>query len=254
MWYAFSIRMHNNSFFKRVIRKIRKLAGLKDDADNAEFVKRYAPGKSFADIGCMWGVNGFFSFLAEDTGATKVVAVDVYPESEKFLKERARRNSGIRFVHGDINLVETTDTIGMCDIVFCSGVLYHTPDPVHLLTRLRAICGQILILNTASIPEIPGIKNAAVFYPFLDKRRRKIWNNGIGSQKAITGPYEPESGYGNWFWGMTPSAIESMLRCAGFETVERYVSPFRCVFVCKTTPIQFVLYPESGPPQKAATH
>lgn len=233
--------MRNNSFFKRVIRKGRKLAGLKyDDADNAELVKRYAPGKSFADIGCMWGVDGFFSFLAQDHGAVRVVAVDVYPESTKFAEERAKRNSRIRFVRGDINLPEITDAIGVCDVVFCSGVLYHTPDPVHLLTRLRAICSQTLILNTASIPEMPGIRNGAVFYPFVDERQRKMWNKGIGSQKAITGPYEPESGYGNWFWGMTPSAIESMLRCAGFEAVERYVSPFHCVLVCRTTPIKFV--------------
>lgn len=244
MWYTFSVRMRNNSFFKRVIRKTRKLAGLEDDADNAELVKKHAVGKSFADIGCMWGVNGFFSFLAEESGATKVVAVDIYPESKEFSDEKQKRNSRIQFVHGDINLFETTEKIGVCDVVFCSGVLYHTPDPVHLLMRLRALCGQTLILNTASIPEIPGIKNAAVFYPFLDRGQRKIWNQGIGSQKAITGPYEPESGYGNWFWGMTPSAIESMLRCAGFEVTERHVFPFRSVFVCKTVPLQFVA--ESG--------
>ncbi|MBI4224905.1 MAG: methyltransferase domain-containing protein [Candidatus Sungbacteria bacterium] len=248
MFYTLRVRARNNSFLKRAVRKTKKIIGVKDASsdffDNAALVKKYTPGKSFADIGCMWGVDGFFSFLAEENGAAKVMSVDIYPESAKFSEEKERRNSKIQFVQGDINLPDVTDTIGICDVVFCSGVLYHTPDPVHMLTRLRVICGETLILNTASIPEMPGIRNAAVFYPFLNAKQRKIWNRHIGSQKGITGPYEPESGYGNWMWGMTPSAIESMLQCAGFKVQERYISPFRSVFVCKTIPIQFVA--ESG--------
>ncbi len=248
MFYTLKIRALNHPFLKRVIRKGKKLAGFKnttnDSFDNAALIRKYISGKSFADIGCMWGIDGFFSFFAEEHGAANVVAVDVYPESEKFMEEKKRRNSKIRFVQGDINLPEVMDAIGVCDVVFCSGVLYHTPDPIHLLLRLRAICGETLILNTAAIPEVHGLRNAAIFYPFLDASQRKIWNRKMGSQKGITEPYEPESGYGNWFWGMTPSAIESMLKCAGFEVQERYIFPFRCVFVCKTIPIQFVA--ESG--------
>jgi hypothetical protein len=110
--------------------------------------------------------------------------------------------------------------------------------------RLRAITKEILILNTASIPEMKGVKNGGVFYPFLDESQRKIWNRKMGSQKAITGPYEPEEGYGNWFWGMTPSLIESLLKTAGFEVIERHIYNFRAVFVCKTTSAKF--FAESG--------
>lgn len=188
----------------------------------------------------MWGVDGSNSFLAEESGATDVKAVDVYPASEKFLEERKARNSSVQFVRGDINLPETSEKLGMPDVVLCSGVLYHTPDPFRLLTRLRAICKETLILNTQSIPEMHGIRNAAVFYPYLSEEQRRIWDRGVGNQKAIRGPYEPENGYGNWFWGMTPSSIESMLRCAGFEVKERFVSPFTCTFVCRAVAPQFV--------------
>lgn len=245
MLYKLKIRMgKRRSLVQRAIHKLKRLISSRKDVDNATLVKKYAAGKSFADIGAMWGVNGLYAFMAEEQGATRVVAVDVYPESREFLAEKEKRRSSVQFVRGDINLLETTEKIGVCDVVLCAGVLYHTPDPVHLLTRLRAICGETLILNTASIPEIPGIRNAAVFYPFLDAKQRKIWNQRIGSQKGITGPYEPESGYANWMWGMTPSAVESLLKCAGFEPQERYISPFRSVFVCKTIPMQFVA--ESG--------
>ncbi|GEM_PF-3246753 len=240
MFYKTSVLVRYNPFMKKIIRRVKKAFGWNDPTIgiNASLVRKYAPGKSFADIGALWGVNGLNSFIAEESGAKKVVAVDVYPASPKFLEEKMKRNSRIEFVQGDINLASTVAKIGTIDVVLCSGVLYHTPDPIHLLTRLRAITGDTLILNTASIPDVPGMKNVGVFYPFLEENQRKIWNIGSGMQKAITGPYEPEEGYGNWFWGMTPSLIESMLNCAGFEVKERFISSILTVYVCKVTEVK----------------
>ncbi|MDA2916134.1 class I SAM-dependent methyltransferase [Nitrospinae bacterium AH_259_B05_G02_I21] len=208
-------------------------------------IKKYASGKSFADIGCMWGVNGFFSFLAEECGAKRVVGVDIYPESEEFLREKNKRNSTVEFVQGDIHLQETISKIGLCDVVFSSGVLYHSPNPPDTLFKLRLICDQRLILCTELIPEMPGIRNAAIFYPFLDESQRRIWNyRGKGKRTAITVPYEPEQGYANWFWGFSPSCVESMLELAGFKVEERYIMPFMGYFVCRTTTAKFL--PVSG--------
>lgn len=247
MFYKLKLRVLNHKFLKRVIRKTQKILhiknGISDTFENGALVRKYAPGKSFADIGAMWGVDGLNTFIAEEVGAIRSVAVDVYPESKKFIEEKKKKNSKVEFIQGDINSETTTKKIGAVDVVLCAGVIYHTPDPSHMLSRLRAITKDILILNTASIPEMP-IKNSAVFYPFLPENQRKLWNRGIGSQKAITGPYEPQEGYANWFWGMTPSCIESLLKCAGFEVIERFVFSFRTVYVCKTAPVQFS--PESG--------
>jgi len=140
--------------------------------------------------------------------------------------------------------METRSEIGNCDVVLCSGVLYHTPDPFHLLLSLHSICKERLILNTASIPEMYGIRNASIFYPYLSDNQRQIWKMGFGEQKAITRPYEPESGYGNWFWGFTPSALRSMLKCSGFEIEKEYISSFKCIFICKVVSTKFVA--ESG--------
>ncbi|MEP7076802.1 MAG: class I SAM-dependent methyltransferase [Acidobacteriota bacterium] len=244
MIYKLSVLARNNRFLGKIIARASNVAGKKPVAKNADLIRQNVKGKSFADIGCMWGINGLNSFIAEDAGASEVVGVDVYSASEEFLEEKKRRNSAIRFVQGDINSAETTEAIGKMDVVLCGGVLYHTPDPVHLLSRLRAICKETLILNTRSIPEMRGLKNAAVFYPYLEAKQRKIWDLGMGAQKAITGPYEVESGYGNWFWGMTPSCVEALLKCAGFEVRERYVQPFECAFVCSAIDIQFL--PEAG--------
>jgi len=99
-------------------------------------------------------------------------------------------------------------------------------------------------LKTQLIPEIPGIRNAAVFYPFLDKQQRKLYDRGAGIQKAITEDYDPESGYGNWFWGPSPSCVVSMLACAGFKVEKSYINPFHGCFVCKAASVTFM--PVSG--------
>ena len=173
-----------------------------------ELIQKYAIGKTFADIGCMWGVNGGFSFFAEGCGAKRVVGVDIYPATKQFAVEHSRLNSSVQFVLGDINESDTLRQIGTTNIVFCSGVLYHMPDPFSLLVRLRSICDELLILRSQLVPEMPGLRNTAIFYPMLDEAHRNLFKTGIGIQKAIAGPYEPESGYDNWFWGLTPSCVE----------------------------------------------
>ena len=200
-------------------------------------------GQTVLELGPL---EGGHSYQLEKAGAKSVLAIEA--NTRAYLKCLIAKEllgmQRVRFLCGDF-MEYLRQSPPRFDFVLCSGVLYHTPDPFRLLTRLRAICKETLILNTQSIPEMHGVRNAAVFYPFLPEEQRRIWDRGVGNQKAIRGPYEPESGYGNWFWGMTPSSIESMLRCAGFEVQERFVSPFSCTFVCGAVPTQFVA--ESGP-------
>ena len=202
------------------------------DQIRSELIKKYVKGKSFADIGCMWRVNGYFSFLAEEYGAKKVIAVDINPPSEKFITRKNTTNSRIEFIKGDINSQKVINTIGSVDVVFCSGVLYHNPNPLFFLTNLKTICKEILILASVTIPEIGGLRNTAIFYPFLDKKQRNIWNLGV-EQKGISEPYKSEYSYANWFWGLSPSCIESMLKYVGFQILERYIRPFQVFFVCQ---------------------
>ena len=50
-------------------------------------------GRCCADIGCMWGVNGEYAFIAEEAGATTVKAVDLFgptPESNRLTASGGR--------------------------------------------------------------------------------------------------------------------------------------------------------------------
>jgi SAM-dependent methyltransferase len=200
-----------------------------------EYIRRHAPGKSFADIGCLWGVNGEYAFLAEEAGATRVVGVDVFGPTPEFEEKKRARGSGVEFVLGDISSVETVRRIGQVDVVFCAGVLYHHPSPFDLLVALRRICGETLILRTSTIPEVRGLPNAAVYFPMLDAKARELWklkSLGVLHQAGISNDFQPGEGYGNWFWGLTPSCLESLLKTAGFRVDFRATEAFAQTVVC----------------------
>src|SRR5687767_1491588 len=78
-------------------------------------IRRYAPGKSFADIGCMWGVNGEYAFVAEEAGAIRVKAVDVFGPTPEFEEKRHSRQSRVEFILGDITRAGTLASIGVVD-------------------------------------------------------------------------------------------------------------------------------------------
>jgi len=185
----------------RVARKGRSVGNY---ADLPGYIQRYAPGKSFVDIGCMWGVNGEYAFLAEAAGATTIKGVDVFGPTPEFEQRKADSGSAVEFILGDAGQPATIERVGVMDVVFCAGVLYHHPSPFDLLVALRRMCGETLILRSSTIPEIPGLPNAAVYWPGMSPKDRKLWNLsslGVHCQVGITDGFEADQGYGNWFWG-----------------------------------------------------
>jgi hypothetical protein len=199
-----------------------------------ELVSRYAPGRSFADIGCMWSVDGAIAFHAEASGATPVTGADLMGPSERFQAERRRRASQVRFVQGDVHDPATIERIGVHDVVWCSGVIYHAPHPLLTLERLREITGDVLILASETLPEVPGLPQACVFYPGLTDRERRAYSRAPGGPAlGVTTPFDHERGYGNWYWGITPSALAGMTRTAGFDVLERRTTPLHTTLVAR---------------------
>ena len=216
---------------RRLARVLRVRPSLPDRY--RELIARHAPGGSFADIGCMWNVDGAYAFHALDQGATDAVGVDLMPATEKFLARNRARGDRVRFVNGDINDHGVVAALGTFDTVFCSGVLYHVPNPVFTLQQLHRICGSTLILVSATIPELPW-PQGAVYLPFLDERQRRSINFRTRYLKmGLDSAFVAEQGYANWFWGLTPTCVEAMARSAGFEVSERYRHRHAVCLVCQ---------------------
>jgi len=220
------------TLWRRLTRQERRTKSAMD------LVRELVPGKSFADIGCMWNVDGAYSFAAEECGARSVIGVDVIAPTPEFERKRRERGSKIAFIQGDGVSPAVMERIGRADVVLCAGVLYHHPSPYHLLVSLRELCGETLILGSATIPESRAMRQAAVYYPQLSEKDRRVWDASRcygGTRWAINIPYDPAVGYSNWFWGMTPSCITAMVETAGFRVDEVHaLQPFARVFVCRT--------------------
>ncbi|MBW3653811.1 MAG: class I SAM-dependent methyltransferase [Actinobacteria bacterium] len=182
-------------------------------------IAQHVAGRSFLDVGCMWSIDGALCFAAEDAGAASVTGVDVMGPTERFSAERARRNSAVRFVQGDVHEPATIAEIGRHDVVWCSGVLYHAPHPLLTLERLRELTGATLLLATETIAETPGRRDTCVIAPSQDEHP---------NAEPATGP---GAGYGPWYWGISPSALRTMLKLTGFAVAEEHRTPFHVTVV-----------------------
>ncbi len=211
----------------RIRRRLRPV-----EAPREELIRRFAAGKRFADIGCMWNVDGELCFVAEHSGATAVTGVDIMAPTDRFKASLAGRRSLVRFVQGDIH---EPGLIEPHDVVWCSGVLYHAPHPLLTLERLRAITASTLILATETIPDVPGLAQACVFLPGLNAPDRRLHAAARPGAVAlgVTTPFDPAQSYGAWWWGISRSALRGMLLATGFEVVEEYGDALHATIVAR---------------------
>ena len=174
----------------------------------------------------MWSLAGQIAFWAEEAGATNVTLVDAVDPSDEFLAEHTRRNSKVTYIQADLHEPASIELIGPHDVVWCTGVLYHTPHPFLQVEHLRRLTQEKLVLGTHVIPEVPGFPGASVFYPLLEDSARDAYGSVYDDQlrMAVKQPFsfEPGHEYANWWWGLTPSALRAMISLAGLEIIEEY--------------------------------
>ncbi|KAA3664449.1 MAG: class I SAM-dependent methyltransferase [Chloroflexi bacterium] len=78
-----------------------------------DYIRKHVEGHSFVDIGCMWGVNGEYAFIAEEAGATDVKGVDVFDPTPEFEEKKQAKNSNVEFILGDATHPDTLDKNGL---------------------------------------------------------------------------------------------------------------------------------------------
>ena len=125
-------------------------------------------GRSVLDVG---SYDGFYSFEAERRGASRVIASDSWtwnwPGSD------ARRNfdlvhevlrSRVEPVVVSVEELTPERVGGTFDVVLFLGVLYHAPDPLGYLRRVRSVTSGMAIIETAvDLLDVPV--PAAAYYP-----------------------------------------------------------------------------------------
>lgn len=152
-------------------------------------------GKSVLDIGA-W--DGAFSFECERRGARRVVATDwwCWQGSGKRGFDIAKRALRSRVEERQIKVEDlTAASLGTFDLVLFLGVLYHAPDPLGYLRRVRELCSGMAVVETL-IDAQDYDRPALVFY------------------EGATMNNDPSN-----FFGPNRLACEAMLREVGFKHV-----------------------------------
>ena len=205
-----------------------------------EWIATASAGKSFAEVGGLWGT---VNEQVTRAGASATTMIDVAPtdldEGEddlwQLFRERAA-SLGVAdttCVQGSIDDPDVVRRVGSFDVVSCSGVIYHCSDPLHTLRQLRAITRETLILGTATMPETvstaagtvsvePG---AALLVPAMTLSQRAVlgqWLREVGGVQALGVNYPMQTDwalddYGAWWWFFTRDYVATLLRMSGFE-------------------------------------
>ena len=118
------------------------------------YIRQVVAGKSFADIGGLWGTVNEKVSVAHTHGARALSMIDVSPPDSELwslFEERRRtlRLPAIECVSADILALAEADPRPQFDVVHCSGVLYHMPEPMQFLRALRRITREALVLTSA---------------------------------------------------------------------------------------------------------
>jgi SAM-dependent methyltransferase len=141
-------------------------AGLRARASRSAFARELdraiAPDAAIVEIGC--GTAQMSLFLA--SADRRVVAADLTRASLELGAAAARRfglDGRAHFVETDLHAPGLRD--GAFDVVYCSGVLHHTPDPARAFARIARLArpGGMLVI---------GLYNR--FGRFLHRLRRGI--------------------------------------------------------------------------------
>jgi tRNA (mo5U34)-methyltransferase len=193
-------------------------------------------GRSVLDIGA-W--DGKFSFLAERGGASRVVALDHYAwgvdwaargayweecirngtlpdqsrdETDFWLPDLPGRRpfefaagalgSKVEPLVADFQTIDL-DELGQFDVVLYLGVLYHMPEPLTCLERVRAVTKEVAVIETEAV-HLQGLDHEALLQFYA------------GSSL--------HTDFGNWSVP-TIEALRNLCRAAGFSEVRTIVGP-----------------------------
>lgn len=117
-----------------------------------------ADGRTFADIGGLWGTVNETVTIASLSGATQATMVDIQPRNSKLWDDFEARCAefGVtdyETVVADVCDNAQVDVLGPWDVVHCSGILYHVSDPISFVRNIMKLTNEYFIIGSMLIPE-----------------------------------------------------------------------------------------------------
>jgi hypothetical protein len=205
-----------------------------------DFIARVVRGRSFVDVGGLWGTVNEKVSVAARCEARTLTMVDIAPAGNDLWVAFTERLAslgigGCGCISSDVCALVANGIAPEFEVVHCSGVLYHHPNPIWFLETLRRIATKHLVLTSAVTQE--SVSNdlgtyhiplsGVIFVPALDQRERSILSKywvekaGVGGCTGITEPVRWNTrDFGPWWWLPTPRAMLAMAECVGFRVLD----------------------------------
>lgn len=212
--------------------------------DKNQWIRERVRGLSFADLGGLWGTVNEKVSVALEGGAKEATMIDIAPLGHKLWQDfrthaTSRGLTSWGEKSADAVSPDLAARIGRFEMLHCSGIIYHLPDPYVLVRNCRAVASRFFILTSMFVPErieneagaIDLTEGGALFVPALTGRKKEIvaahWTalkiEIDAINRPMRGPWLLPNGkpdYGPWWWLMTPSVLRSMLTVSGFQVID----------------------------------
>ncbi|QSR84388.1 methyltransferase domain-containing protein [Methylacidimicrobium sp. B4] len=203
------------------------------------FLARVVSGRSFADVGGLWGTVNERVSVAHRLGARALTMIDVAPAEEPrwaaFEERRIQLNlPPVACLSSEVIRLAEGPNPPLFEVVHCSGVLYHIPEPLRLLRALHRITQEHLVLHSLVargeyalaegsfrvpdaaclfIPALAGSEQEAVSGHW----RRLVADGAVGLTRE--NPTWRMNDFGPWWWLPRPSALRMLCQIAGFTVL-----------------------------------
>jgi hypothetical protein len=109
-----------------------------------EWIGTHAKGRTFADVGGLWGTKNERVSVALRGGAAAAAMIDSMPLDREEWRQFDERCAGLGvsgYQKFQVNLddPDLVAKVGTYEVVHCSGVLYHCPNPVYSAAQLARL-------------------------------------------------------------------------------------------------------------------
>jgi SAM-dependent methyltransferase len=165
---------------------------------------RYAPNaETVLELGALEGAQSFL--LAQHPGIKRVVALEgreANLRKARFVQELLQISS-VEFAQANLEHADLR-RFGRFDAIFCSGLLYHLPEPWKLLEQLQEIAPLFFIWTQYA----------------AENEARDLGNGLRGKIHIEGGAEEPLSGLSATATWLTLDSLQTLLARSGYKKIE----------------------------------
>ena len=206
-----------------------------------------APGLHVAELGALSSTNAELLSILLAHGAASATKIDRTPlghpawaKLEARLAERGLAGR-VNAMPLDLAALRPTRDHGLFDLVNCSGVVFHLPNPFEALLALRALTRRYLVLGSMTLPEVVANEagsldlrgGVALFGPALHGTPREVITAHCKHLRLNAKNFEGASpvawldatgtpSEAPWWWFWSAETLARMTEAAGFRRVATY--------------------------------